>query len=103
MEPQLDFRRQLEWEMVENALDENTEDVGVDGRRIIVRRGGLGYHEIVTAPTYCGNGLLMRINSGGSIRPTIIRYATAEAAISKKIQVDITDVLRDFYYVLSVM
>ena len=54
MEPQLDFRCQLGWEMVDNILDEGTEAGGVGGIRLRARRGTLGDHEIVTAPKYCG-------------------------------------------------
>ena len=58
VEPQSDFRRQLGWEMVENTLDEETEAGGVDGRRLRARKGALGDHELVAAPTYCGKWLV---------------------------------------------
>ena len=44
--------------MVENTLDEETEAGGDDGIRMIARRGGLGYHELVAAPKYCGKWLV---------------------------------------------
>ena len=44
VEPQLDFWRQLGWDMVENTLDEETEAGGVDGRRLVARKGILGDH-----------------------------------------------------------
>ena len=50
VEPQLDFWSQLEWYMIENKLDEDTEARRVDGRHLRARRGTLGDHEIVTAP-----------------------------------------------------
>ena len=84
VEPQLNFLHQLRWEMVENILYEQTESGGVDGRRLRSRRGVLGDYEPVTDPKYCENGLLMRINGGGSLSPTRSRYATTEAAITKK-------------------
>ena len=40
VEPQLDFRHQLGWEMVDNTLDEDTEYGGADGRWLEKRRGG---------------------------------------------------------------
>ena len=49
------------------------------------------------------NGLLMRINGGGSRIPTKIRYATTEAVIEFFLQRGIVDAIRDSYYVLSVM
>ena len=67
--------------MVENKIDEYTEAGGVDVIRLISRRGALGDHELVTAPKYCGNGLLMIINGGGSSRPTRSRYAPTEETI----------------------
>ena len=78
VEPQLNFWRQLGWEMVENTFDEDTEAGGVDGIRPRLRRGGLGDHELVTAPKYYVNVLLMRINGGGPSSPTRSRYATTE-------------------------
>ena len=78
VEPQLDSWRQLGWEMVENTFDEDTEAGGVDGIRPRLRRGGLGDHELVTAPKYYVNVLLMRINGGGPSSPTRSRYATTE-------------------------
>ena len=54
MEPQLDFWRQLGWEMVENTLDEEIEAGGVDGRNLRSRRETLGDHELVTDPKYFG-------------------------------------------------
>ena len=68
--------------------------------RLITSRGGLGGYELVTAPKYCGNGLLTRINGEGSSSPTRIRYAPDEAAIEKK-QGIIAYALRDSSYVLS--
>ena len=53
VEPQLDFRRQLGWYMVDNTLDEDTEAGGFDWRLMKSRRGTLGDHELVTAPKYC--------------------------------------------------
>ena len=44
--------------MAENTLDEETQAGGVDGRRLRARREALGYHEIVTAPKYCGKWLI---------------------------------------------
>ena len=45
----------------------------------------------------------MRINDGGSSSPTIIRYATTEAAVATFLQICIVDALREYLYVLSVM
>ena len=89
--------------MVDNILYEETEARGVYGIWMRARRGALGYRELVTAPKYCGNGLLMRINGRGSSIPTTSIYATNEAAIVKQIQGDISDAIRDSYCVLSVM
>ena len=50
MEPQLDFWSQLVWLMVDNTLDEDTEDGRVDGRWMRAKRGALGDHELVIAP-----------------------------------------------------
>ena len=83
LDPQLDFWSQLVWLMVDNTLDEDTEDVGVDGRWMRAKRGALGDHDLVKAPKYCGNGFLMRINGGGSGSPTRIRYATTEVTMTK--------------------
>ena len=58
VEPQLDFWRQLEWDMVDNTLDEETEAGGVDGIQPKSRRGALGDHELVTAPKCCGKWLV---------------------------------------------
>ena len=58
VDPQLYFRRQLGWEMVENTLDEETEAGGVGGRWLRSRRETLGDHELVTAPKYCGKCLV---------------------------------------------
>ena len=66
---ELYFWRHLGWEMVENILDEDTEAEGVDGIRLKSTMGNLGDHEIVKAPKYYGNVLLMRINDGGSSSP----------------------------------
>ena len=52
--PDLDFWRQLGWEMVENTIYEETEAGGVDVILTIARRETLGDHELVTAPKYCG-------------------------------------------------
>ena len=57
VDPQLDFRHQLGWEMVDKRLDEETESGGFDRRRKIARRGNLGDHELMTAPKYCGKWL----------------------------------------------
>ena len=63
--------------MVYNKLDEDIESgVGVNGRQLKERRGEVGDLDIMTAPKYCGNGLLMRINCGGSSSPTRSRYET---------------------------
>ena len=70
--------------MVKETLDEETKAYGVNGGRLRTRRGTLGEHELVTAPKYCKDGLLMRINDGGSSSPTRSRYATTELAIGKK-------------------
>ena len=43
----------------------------------------MGDHEIVTDTKYCGNGSLMRINGGGSIIPTIIRYVSTKVEVEK--------------------
>ena len=95
MGPQLDFRRQFGWEMVENTV--------VYRRRLRARRGTLGDHELMTAPKYCGNGLLMRINGGGSRSPTRSRYATTKGEIVNFLQGGIADALREYSYVLSVI
>ena len=58
MDPNLDFWCQLVWEMSDNTLDEDTVSGGVDGRRMRARRGTLGYHELVTAPTYGGKWIV---------------------------------------------
>ena len=58
MEPQLNFWRQLVWEMAEKKIDEETEAGGVDSRRMRSRMGTLGDHELVTAPKYCGKWLV---------------------------------------------
>ena len=76
VKPQLVFRQHLGWEMVEKTLDEDIETGGVDGRRLRARRGGL-----VRLQNIVENGLVMRINGGGSSSPTRTRYATTEAAI----------------------
>ena len=55
VEPQLDFRSQLVWEIFENTLFEEIDSGEVDGRQTRARRGALGDHDIVTAPKYCGN------------------------------------------------
>ena len=44
--------------MVDNTLDEYTEDVGVNGRRMIERRRTLGYHKLAKAPKYDGKWLV---------------------------------------------
>ena len=54
---ELNFQRHLGWYMVKNTLYEETEAGGVDGRQLRERRRTLRYHELVTAPKYCGNGL----------------------------------------------
>ena len=58
VEIQLDFWRQLGWEMVENTLDGETEAREVNGRWLRVRRGTLEDHELLTAPKYCGKFLV---------------------------------------------
>ena len=103
VEHQLDFLCQLGLEMVENTLYEEKEAGGVDGRRLRARRGTLGDHELVTAPKYFRNGLLIRINGGESSRPTRSRYATTKAAIEIFLQGVIAYTIRDSSYVLSVM
>ena len=103
MEPQLDFRRQLGWEMVENTLDEETKYGGVDGRQLRARRGTLEYHELVTDPKMVESGLLARINGGGPRNPTRSRYTTTKTDITDFLQVGISDAIRDSYCVLSVM
>ena len=45
----------------------------------------------------------MRINGGGSIRPTRIRYATTKEAIANFLQWGISYAIRESSYVLSVM
>ena len=102
-DPQLDFWRQLAWKIVDKKLEEETEAGGADGRRLITRRGTLGDHEIVTASKYCGNGLLMRINGGGSSCPTRSKYATTEAVIVFFKQGGIAYAIRFSSYVLSVV
>ena len=47
------------------------------------------------------NGLLMRINGGGSNSPTRSKHTTTEAEIVKKLQGGIADTMTDYYYVLS--
>ena len=64
--------------MVWKTLDEYTEDGGADGGWLRSMRGDLEDQELVTAPKYCKDGLLMRINDGGSSSPTRSRYATTE-------------------------
>ena len=49
------------------------------------------------------NGLLARINDGGSSSPTRSRYALTKVAIEKVLQGVIADALRDSFYVLSVL
>ena len=46
--------------------------------------GSLGDYEIVTAPKYLENGLLTRIDCGGSNIPNRRRYATTVEDIAKK-------------------
>ena len=46
----MDFWRHFVWEMLYNTLDEEIEAGRVDGIQMIARRGGLVYHELVTAP-----------------------------------------------------
>ena len=74
---------------------------GVDGRLMRARRGTLGDHELVIAPKYCGNVLLMRINGGGSGIPTRCRHATTESAIENFLQGGISDKIRDSSYFMS--
>ena len=50
VDPQLDSRHQLGWDVVENALDEEEEASRVE-------EGALGDHELVAAPKYCGKWL----------------------------------------------
>ena len=49
------------------------------------------------------NGLLTRINGGGSSSPTRSRYATTTVDIAKILKGGIADTIRDSSYVLSVM
>ena len=86
MEPQFDFWHQLGSERVENTFDEETEAGGVNGGRLRARMRTLGDHELVTDPKYCGNGLLTRINDGGSSNPTRRRYTRTEAANTNFLQ-----------------
>ena len=79
VETQLDFRRQFGWEMFYNTLDEDEEARDVEVRRLRARTGGLGDHELVAAPKYCGNGLQRRTNGGGSIRHIRSSYAPTPA------------------------
>ena len=58
MDPQLDFRHQLGLEMIENKIYEETKAGGVDGGRLRAQRGTLAYHELVTAPKYCGRWIV---------------------------------------------
>ena len=58
MEPQLDFRRQFGWDIFDNTIYEETEAGGVDVIQLRSRRGYLLYHELVTAPKYCGEWLV---------------------------------------------
>ena len=58
MDPQLDFWRQLGFEMVEITLDEEKEAGGFDRRRLREKKGALGDNELVTAPKYCGTLLV---------------------------------------------
>ena len=44
--------------MVYNTPDEETKAGGVDLMWLRASRGDLGYHELVTAPTYCGKWLV---------------------------------------------
>ena len=41
--------------MVENTVDEDTEAGGVNVRLMRARRGTMGDHDLVTAPTYFGS------------------------------------------------
>ena len=49
------------------------------------------------------NGLLTRINGGGSIIPIINKYSITKSDIEMFLQGVIEDTLMDSYYVLSVM
>ena len=68
MDHQLDFWRQLVWEMVEKTLDGYIESGGFGGRRMISSRGTLGGHELMKAPKYCGKWLVDKKNGGGSVK-----------------------------------
>ena len=57
-DPQLDFWHQLGWKMVDKKIGEDTDDGGVDGIKLIGRRGTLGDHAILTASKYCGKWLV---------------------------------------------
>ena len=102
VEPQLGFRRHLAWEMVGNKLDEQPEAGESDGIRMISRRGILGYHEIVTAPTYCGKWLVDENKWRRVKHPYQKQICTNRSGDSKKITRGIAYALRDSSYVLSV-
>ena len=69
MEPQLDFWRQLGWDMFDKTLYGKIEAGGVDGRRMGATREALRYHELVTAPKYCGKWIV-DYNKWGSVKHT---------------------------------